>query len=605
MFFPCSYRNVLCVTATDVNDVKSNFSSFYKRVDISAPGTAIYTTAPNGAFGYSGGTSFASPIVAGAAALVWSYFPALHPLSVAEHLKNTSDIIDTIAGNIIYQGKLGKGRLNMYRALTDTFKPAIKLLTVDITDNNDNIFLMNDTLHITGNFINYLAPTLGLNINLVCESPYVELIDSVYFAGAVSTMQGFSNTADKFIIKLLPGIPSSYDIVLKFEFVDSNYFSWDYYTFTVNIDYLVLNINKIHTTVTSKGTLGYNDNVNFQQGIGLSFENSNSLISCAGIMIGCADNKVSDNIYGVPAYSFDSDLIPVESIVYVMPPQKGQQHIKGVFNDDGAGTFKLNAEVIHHNYAYDEPGKENFITLEYLIVNKNTTPLSNIYVGFFADWELKVRSQNKANTVLSNRFGYVHSHDSSLYAGIQLLTAENFIHYAVDNNGMYGSVNISDGFVSAEKYIALSNTRNIAGLDILGNNVSSVVSTGPYTVDSGDTIQVAFALHAAHNYNELLQSVINAYQAWTNINPQINDKDNICRFIQVFPNPFSDEISIYTGKDTETEYIIIYDITGRLVYSANVSSENYYVINTTSLLQGIYFLHIYGKESCVKKLIKL
>jgi subtilisin family serine protease len=56
----------------------ANFSNFGKKeVDLFAPGVEIYATAPGSEYQYLQGTSMASPVVAGVAALVWSYYPKL------------------------------------------------------------------------------------------------------------------------------------------------------------------------------------------------------------------------------------------------------------------------------------------------------------------------------------------------------------------------------------------------------------------------------------------------------------------------------------------------------------------------------------------------
>ncbi|HEY4877310.1 MAG TPA: S8 family serine peptidase, partial [Puia sp.] len=56
----------------------ASFSDYGKTVvDVFAPGVNIYSTIPGNKYDWYSGTSMASPVVAGIAALIWSYYPTL------------------------------------------------------------------------------------------------------------------------------------------------------------------------------------------------------------------------------------------------------------------------------------------------------------------------------------------------------------------------------------------------------------------------------------------------------------------------------------------------------------------------------------------------
>lgn len=124
--YPASYEPVMAVASTDHNDEKSWFSNYGTWIDISAPGSDVYSTLPSQNYGAFSGTSMACPHVSGVAALIISEFggPSLNPSVVWSRIQNSADNIDT--QNSSYIGYLGSGRLNAYQAVIspDDIPPA-------------------------------------------------------------------------------------------------------------------------------------------------------------------------------------------------------------------------------------------------------------------------------------------------------------------------------------------------------------------------------------------------------------------------------------------------------------------------------------------------
>ncbi|UTW64153.1 S8 family peptidase [bacterium SCSIO 12741] len=68
-------------------NLPGSFSNYgTEQVDLFAPGVNIVSLAPNNRYDVSDGTSLASPVVAGVAALVWSYYPDLTAVQLKEIL---------------------------------------------------------------------------------------------------------------------------------------------------------------------------------------------------------------------------------------------------------------------------------------------------------------------------------------------------------------------------------------------------------------------------------------------------------------------------------------------------------------------------------------
>ena len=82
--FPGAYPTdgVITVGAVDRERKRASYSSYNAQVDVAAPGTGVATTFPWGPNADFGGTSAATPVVAGVAALVMEAAPSLSPAQV-------------------------------------------------------------------------------------------------------------------------------------------------------------------------------------------------------------------------------------------------------------------------------------------------------------------------------------------------------------------------------------------------------------------------------------------------------------------------------------------------------------------------------------------
>ena len=103
---------IITVGATDSQDVLFYYSNRGHNLDLVAPGNNT-TTLMGGLYSTGGGTSFASPVVAGVAALVLSVNPSLTPGQVTDILKQNADDLGDFGRDTTY----GSGRVNAARAV--------------------------------------------------------------------------------------------------------------------------------------------------------------------------------------------------------------------------------------------------------------------------------------------------------------------------------------------------------------------------------------------------------------------------------------------------------------------------------------------------------
>jgi hypothetical protein len=92
--YPASYPHILTVGATDENDAVTVFSNRSSFMDLSAPGQDIPAAIPTSIFpaGYSSvdGTSFSTPLTAGASASVWTTRPSLNNTQMFDLMRFTA-----------------------------------------------------------------------------------------------------------------------------------------------------------------------------------------------------------------------------------------------------------------------------------------------------------------------------------------------------------------------------------------------------------------------------------------------------------------------------------------------------------------------------------
>jgi subtilisin family serine protease len=107
LVYPASYSGVAGIGSTSNNDVRSAFSNFGSgSVTFAAPGEGIVTTFPGASYAAGWGTSFSTPMVAGAAALVLQSRPASKPRDITNALSKTKPI-----------NSMGYGRIDLYSSL--------------------------------------------------------------------------------------------------------------------------------------------------------------------------------------------------------------------------------------------------------------------------------------------------------------------------------------------------------------------------------------------------------------------------------------------------------------------------------------------------------
>ena len=212
--YPSGYEKTLSIAALRKDDKKAYYSNFGTSVDLSAPGgeggnysNAIYSTIHSNAGSYTAwqGTSMASPVAAGAFALLKAWFPDKSRSWLINTMKNTADDIDEI--NPSYAGKLGSGRVNVYNAIGRSIFPDLSLSNYEIQivgADQRSAVRPGDHLKLTVSLSNSEGwqEAADVKVQLLNNSADISLEDSLSRFNSVSPGEVVSNDTDELLFSV-------------------------------------------------------------------------------------------------------------------------------------------------------------------------------------------------------------------------------------------------------------------------------------------------------------------------------------------------------------------------------------------------------------------
>lgn len=111
MVYPAASSGVVGVAGSDYNDVLYSWSDYGSWVKVAASGSdMVIFNMEADRYGTGSGTSFATPVVAGIAGLLWSAKPAATATQIQQSILNNTDPVQGT-------NQIGGGRVNAYKAM--------------------------------------------------------------------------------------------------------------------------------------------------------------------------------------------------------------------------------------------------------------------------------------------------------------------------------------------------------------------------------------------------------------------------------------------------------------------------------------------------------
>lgn len=584
LFYPASYEYAVSVGATNEQDFKADFSTYGYLLDLFAPGDFVLSTWADGGYLRTGGTSMAAPVAAGCAGILRSAFPTWSSQQITEQLKVTCDNIDQIPQNANYAGKMGKGRVNLYRALTETGRPSVLFNDKRLSDNGTQLFLPGSLVQLNGLLINYLSPASTVSITVSSLTPAFEVISPGFTFSNLGTLDTLPVIGSIILLRVNENAAFNEQGIIKISINADGLINEEYIFAKVNANFINLNTTAIKTSIGNNSLLALTGD-GFLKGNGYQFNNKSDLLYEGGLIIGAETFRVADNIRG--ENQVDEDF-------FTESPLKLKNNIGSLTEWEGQfySANELNV-IVKQRLISDTSGeKKKFFVLEYDVTNYSQETYFGMFGGIFTDWDLINPAENESAAITSQKIGYVKSGDS-LFCGVKVLNDDPALYNVMKNGGStIEGVYINDGISSFEKYLALS-TNNQLSIEPIGDIVN-VVSTGPFNLNPGEHKIIAFAIFSTTNFNEVAQIGANAQQFYNEIAVPLNiPKQNI--EIGIFPNPTNESFTV-SGNDSFNNFNLqLLDLTGKELRNY-AGVKNHIIISTFELNSGLYFLKVQSKE---------
>lgn len=508
--------------------------------ELVAPGVYLRSTTPPNGVSTSGvyGTSFSTPLVAGAVALLREY----NPNATADQIKQALLAGARDLGPAGPDNDYGHGILNVVaalRALPANTKPSIAIrkdyYTRPAPGQSAEIVLV---LKNTG------TAATGVSATITSNDPRLTIQDgTASFPDMPNVGDTADNSDDPFDATVsIEDIVSGERLPITVVITAANG-----YTKTLHAaiqtgpsqipELFTHDAGNFELTVSSFGGFGLQiDNLNPRkgdEGYGSGYlygdDNTPSLFE-GGLIVATGPTQVSDvvrNESGAPNVDFFVD--PGGRLAVSEPgpsyPEETRAGMSDVRAYNPIGVF-----IEQRTWVSDDPDENDYLIAEYTIWNRSGHQINNLHAALYFDWDfpwvgtdqIPVASRDDGGFNSQIGVGWMRDRDENRFRGLCVVSplGTTSYHYFDNFTEVYIPFELCpqcDGFTEAEKWNTMTEgfvqTEPIAERD-----ASHLIATGPYSIQPDSAVRVAFAIIGATSEADLLnsaQTAKNNYNAGT------------------------------------------------------------------------------------------
>ena len=616
--YPAAYTGVLSVGETNLNDQLTSTSSIGDFLGIMAPGLGNYSCTGNGNSDYislEGGTSYSSPVVAGALGLVRSKYPELSPRESIEFLRQCGDDIKAVQSGD--EGFLLPKRLNLLKAMQISPKsiPSIRPIEYIYKRNDGSIadrIKVGDTLSLTIKTRNYLGSANNLKFTLSIKNSdarYIQLIDSVVNVAFYNEYESKDLSTFKFIVK-----ESYYTrLFLRFDISGENgYTDLFLKSILTNPSVKTFENEAFAFTAADNGRLGYNgfeQHTNSEstydlEGVGINLKPYGTLIASRAGFVAVKPNNILTSIYGYGKW--DSDFQNIKKLEEPNPNTV-------VFADLDSYVQPHTQMGIEVEAKFSLPIQDQSMArAELKVKNTSSSAFNDFAFGYYFDWDIGYQG---GDNQISNIDSVLPLKYKNERGGAQLIFREpaegNTFPYvataiATDQAGAIAqSAGFSRDSYDSDNYdctfaISALNSDKSLQTTMVGDIANMMGAKFPGAFNAGEDRRCVICFGADYDLNRLYENLKRCLDTtYVGVN-EIDNSDNI----SIYPNPAKDYIVVNNVESLENTTLTLYNSIGELVYSENMFGKNTR-INLTNLPNGIYFLMLNSGNKSKAKYISI